>query len=110
MTSRILAALLGLSFVGICMSYQGQADPALNRGKQGNDTVVLKYAVQIPTPKEDEVVVIFESGNFAVAKLNQMVTIPADEHFRTVVGERASFEFREKGSTSGNNFWLVTRR
>ncbi len=114
MTNRVLSLIFVLSLVGICSSYQGQSqnqgDPGLNRGKQSSETVVLKYAVQIPTPKETEVVVVFDSGNFVVAKQNQIVTIPANEPFRTIVGERASFTFSEKGTTSGNNFWIVSLR
>lgn len=116
MTNRLLSILFVLSLVGICFSYQSesqnqtQGDPGLSRSKPSAETVILKYAVQIPTPKETEVVVVFESGNFVVAKQNQIVTIPANEPFRTIVGERASFTFSEKGSTSGNNFWIVSLR
>ena len=72
--------------------------------------MLVKMAVQIPTPKEDEVILILASGDFVAVKMGQMATIPADEKFRTIVGERASFAFVEKGSTSGNNFWRVERR
>ncbi len=109
-TNRIFAALLALSFVGVCFSYQGQSD-AQKTAKPGTDEkVILKMPVQIPTPKESEVVVVFDNGSFAVARQNQIVTIPANEKFRSIVGEHASLNFSEKGETSGNNFWIVKSR
>lgn len=111
MGNRFVSALLVLSFVGVCFSYQGGADPGLGKGKPDDkERVVVKMAVQIPTPQENEVVVVLHSGDFAILKMGQMATIPADEKFRTFVGERASFSFVEKGTTSGNNFWRVERR
>jgi hypothetical protein len=109
--NRFVSVLLVLSFVGVCFSYQGGADPGLSKGKTAEkEHVLVKMAVQIPTPKEDEVIVVLNSGDWAALRMGQMATIPADEKFRTLVGERASFSFVEKGSTSGNNFWRVERR
>ena len=109
MTNRFVSAVLVLSFVGVCFSYQG--DQGISRSKPDEkERVVVKMAVQIPTPKTEEVVLVLNSGDFAVLKMGQMATIPADEKFRTLVGEQASFSFVEKGSTSGNNFWRVERR
>ncbi|MEI7986612.1 MAG: hypothetical protein WCI55_13380 [Armatimonadota bacterium] len=110
MTNRFVSAFLVLSFVGVCFSYQG-GDPGLGKGKpEDKDRMVVKMAVQIPTPKENEVVLVLDSGDFVIMRLGQIATIPATEKFRTIVGENASFSFVEKGSTSGNNFWRVERR
>ena len=110
-TNRFVSAFLVLSFVGVCFSYQGGADPGLSKGKpEDKDRMVVKMAVQIPTPKENEVVLILDSGDFVTMRLGQIATIPATEKFRTIVGENASFSFVEKGTTSGNNFWRVERR
>ena len=110
-TNRFVSAFLVLSFVGVCFSYQGGADPGLSKGKpEDKDRMVVKMAVQIPTPKENEVVLILDSGDFVTMRQGQIATIPATEKFRTIVGENASFSFVEKGTTSGNNFWRVERR
>ena len=109
MANRFVSALLVLSFVGVCFSYQD--DKGLSRSKPDDkERVVVKIAVQIPTPKEDEVILVLASGDFVAVKMGQIATIPSDERFRTIVGEHASFSFVEKGSTSGNNFWRVVRR
>lgn len=71
---------------------------------------MVKMAVQIPTPKPDEVTLVLNSGDFCVMKAGQIATIPEGEKFRTIVGENASFSFVERGPTSGNNFWRVDRR
>ncbi len=111
MTNRFVSAFLVLSFVGVCFSYQGGADPGLGKGKpEDKERMVIKMAVQIPTPKENEVVLILDSGDFVTIRLGQIATIPATEKFRTIVGENASFSFVEKGTTSGTNFWRVERR
>ena len=111
MTNRFASAFLVLSFVGVCFSYQGGGDPGLGKGKPDEkERVMVKMAVQIPTPREEEIVLILSSGDFAVLKMGQMATIPDGEKFRTLVGEKASFSFVEKGETSGNNFWKVMRR
>ena len=107
--NRFLSALLVLSFVGLCFSYQGDQDK--NPIKQDpKERVLVKMAVQIPTPKDEEVVLILQSGDFAIVKMNQIATIPENEKFRTIVGEHASLSVVEKGETSGNNFWKVTKR
>jgi len=61
-------------------------------------------AVQIPSPKEDEVILVLRLGRFLRCEDGQMATIPADEKFRTIVGEHASFSFVEKGSTAETIF------
>ena len=111
MANRFVSALLVLSFVALCFSYQGGADPGLGKGKPDEkERMLVKTSVQIPTPKDDEVTLVLASGDFVVVKMGQMATIPPDEKFRTIVGEHASFTFDSKGSTSGNNFWRVERR
>lgn len=107
--NRFLSAVLVLSIVGLSFSYQGDKAPQTKK-PEAKESVILKMAVQIPTPKEDEVVLVLGSGDFCVLKMGQMATIPIDEKFRTMVGERASFTYVEQGAKSGNNFWRVEGR
>jgi len=108
--NRFVSAILVLSFVGVCFSYQ-VGDTGLTRGKQDDKPIVVgRMSSKIPTPEKDECVVIFESGDHAVVKIGQLVSMPSTEKFRGIWGESVTLVFDEKGATSGNNIWKVARR
>jgi hypothetical protein len=107
--SWILAAFCLLT---IGVSQQG-SDPGL--GKVKNETapvgpIVTRTNVQIPTPKELEVVVIFANGDFAVLTQGQFFSIPKGEPFRTIWGKNAEYTYRNLGEKSGNLNYEVIRR
>jgi hypothetical protein len=95
--------------VGVCFSYQGQGDPGLNRKKE-EPKIVLKASVQIPTPANDELVFVFDNGDFVKLSVGQTVSLPANETFRAIASEQTRIKFVEKGDTSGNSIWIVERR
>lgn len=98
-----------MSIVGLGFSYQGDSNSQAKKPEQ-KEPIIVKMSVQIPTPKDNEVVLVLGAGDFCVLKLGQMATIPTEEKFRTMVGEHASFTFVEQGAKSGNNFWRVEAR
>ena len=76
MANRFVSALLVLSFVSVCFSYQGGADPGLGKGKPDEkERVLVKMAIQIPTPKENEVTLVLATGDFVIVKMGQIATI-----------------------------------
>lgn len=72
--------------------------------------IVTRTNVQIPTPKDYEVVVIFATGDFAVLTEGQYFSIPKSEVFRTIWGKRAEYTYRSLGEKSGNLNYEVVRR
>lgn len=72
--------------------------------------IVTRTNVQIPTPKDYEVVVIFATGDFAVLTEGQYFSIPKSEAFRTIWGKRAEYTYRSLGEKSGNLNYEVVRR
>jgi hypothetical protein len=107
--SWILAAFCLLT---IGFSQQG-SDSGLGRTKADTAPVapiVTRTNVQIPTPKENEVVVIFANGDFSVLSEGQFFSLPKGELFRTIWGKRAGYTYRSLGEKSGNLNYEVIRR
>lgn len=102
-----IAATICLLAIGV--SQQG-SDQGLGRTKKEVAPVVTVTSVQIPTPKDNEVIVIFANGDFSVLATGQFFSIPKGELFRTIWGKRAEYTYRNLGEKSGNlNFEVISR-
>lgn len=98
--------------LSIGVSQQG-TDPGIGRTKNDSGAavpIVARTSVQIPTPKDSEVVVIFATGDFAVLTQGQYFSIPKNEPFRTIWGRSAEYTYRNLGEKSGNLNYEVIRR
>lgn len=109
--NRLTWILAVCCLLTIGVSQQG-SDPGLGRAKEGAapaPVIQIKPSVQIPTPKDTEVVVIFLTGDYIVLTQGQSFSVPNGESFRTAQGAKANWRFRNRGEASGNFVYEVIR-
>lgn len=110
MSNRWIAAVFVAGLLTIGVSQQG-SDPGLTRAKESDvKAVPIPVPSQLPTPKSNEIVVVFETGHFVTLSTGQMFSTPKGTKFWTVWGTRATYNLDSTGQNSGNQNWAVVSR